>query len=378
VTAATATPATAPAKAAISLANLKHALRVTGLANSKASLIPVLQGVHMQQIDDGLALEATDLDIHIRVIMPELGGPAEPLITPAKKFNDWAKLLTGEDVKISATESRATVQCGRAKAVLPLMPPDSWPMRPVIEGEAVTLTQGVLARALRFTLLTVSDDQSRMTLTGIKLEGDGNTLRLISTNGTCLMLYSAPFTEKINLLIPGRMAEVLIALMAKETANVDAVFDEKAILATIDAEIKTEVAHKLITGGYPNWPAVMPKKNTTSVKVSVPELLASLERCAILSDEKSGAIDLKFNAGEIALHSADQAHGEADETVPCEGGPATELHTRINSDFLKALLRKLDGEITIALPEVAGNALLFKAQPHEGETLDYVVMPMRV
>jgi DNA polymerase III sliding clamp (beta) subunit (PCNA family) len=86
---------------------------------------------------------------------------------------------------------------------------------------------------------------------------------------------------------------------------------------------------------------------------------------------------LRF-AGEITISAASALNGEAKETVDCQGAPANELHTRINGGYLRDLLKKLSGEIRIALPDHNKKALLFKAEPHEGESVEYIVMPMQV
>ena len=46
----------------------------------------------MQQVAAGLALEATDLDIFIRVTLPEFpGGPQQPIVTPCEKLKRMDK-----------------------------------------------------------------------------------------------------------------------------------------------------------------------------------------------------------------------------------------------------------------------------------------------
>ncbi len=161
-------------KASISLGNLKHALKITALANGKGNVIPTLQGVRMEQISTGLALEATDLDVFIRVVLPELGGPQKPVITPAEKFHAWAKLLDGKDVTLTTSGTRATVKCGRAKVVLPLIAHGNWPSNEIfnLKADGVTLTQGAFARALSFAQIAVSDESSRYTLNGIQMQGE--------------------------------------------------------------------------------------------------------------------------------------------------------------------------------------------------------------
>jgi DNA polymerase-3 subunit beta len=374
-------------KASISLGNLKHALQVTAQAKSKsANIVPILQCVRIEQIDAGLAVEATDLDVFIRVVLPEIAGPQNALITPAEKFHQWAKLLDGETVSITSDSKRATVKCGRAKAQLPLLPASNWPANTIyaLKAEAddkgITLTQGALARALGFALIAVGEDNNKhnLALSGIQLSATGGKLHVASSNGYCLMLYTIPCDDKINLLLPGRLVRVLMPLLTDEDGGVDLAFSENQILANIDADRKMYVGSPRPTGRFPNYEPLIPKDKRVDVRLKVEELKTSLDRCTLLSDEKSGAIDLTFAGGELTVHAANALHGEADEVIPYTGTLEAEFKTRLNAAFLRDLARKLSGELTIAIPDSNDKAMYFKATPHEGEALSYVAMPMRL
>lgn len=370
----------APGHAKISLANLKQALKTVGMAIERTATIPVLQCVRMEQVEDGLALESTNLDLYIRTVVAELGGPEKPILIPAAKFTAWAKLLDGEDVKITTTALRATVQCGRAKAVLPILSAAGWPDTTAtnIKGDGISLVQGQFARALKFALIAMSVEESRYTLNGIKAEGDGTSLRLIATDGHKLMAYTMPCGEKIDVLLPGRFVKTLVPLLTDEDGGLDLTMNDKSILATIFADNKLLVASNKLAGTFPQWQAIMPKDKRTTVTIKVADLLPSLERALLMSGEYT-ALDLRF-AQQLTVSAADANAGEATETVECTGGPADELHMRINGSYLLGLIKLLDSAATVdfGLPKDNMKPMLLKATPCEGETLDYIIMPMAI
>lgn len=370
----------APAKAAISLANLKHALKVVGAAIQRTATIPVLQCVRMEQLPTGFALEATDLDVSIRATVAESNGFEKPTVMPAEKLIAWAKLLTGDEVKLSTTDRRATVQCGRSRAVLPIVDAKTFPTLDFVSGaDAITLKQADLARALRFAQIAVSQEESRYTLNGILLQANGTTLRLVATDGHRMMVYSRPCEEKIgDTLLPSRFVKVLLPLLESADGGVDLSLDANKILASIAAAMPVHVASRKMTGTFPNWQAVIPKGQDTTITVDAAALLSSLERCYLLANE-NGAVRITFGES-IEIVGASSQDGEATETVDCAGGPAEPQLIGMNAAYLIEVLKRLSGEIQIALPTAvsATSALLLKATPHDGETLDYVVMPMRV
>lgn len=372
------TPAAAPAKSAISLANLKHALKVVGMAIDRTATIPVLECVRIEQLADGLALEATNIEIYIRAVMQDYNGPQTPTVIPAEKLIAWTKLLTGEVVRISKAATRATVQCDRARAVLPLVPATHWPSSETysIATKGVNFTQGSFARALKFALISVDSSASRYTLDGVQLNGDGMQLRIVATNGHCMTLYTVPSTEKIDLLLPTRIIKALLPLLDDEDGGVDIAFTEKVILASIDADMRFYVGGTRISGQFPNWQAVYPKDPRTNVTVNAARFLESLERTMLLSDERSNC--LRFTFGEqITIEGSSEQNGEAHESVDYVGKLDSPFRIALNGEYLISLAKKLSGDITIAVPADAQKPLLFKATPHEGETVEHIVMPMR-
>jgi len=54
------------------------------------------------------------------------------------------------------------------------------------------------------------------------------------------------------------------------------------------------------------------------------------------------------------------------------------LRVGVNAGYLIQLLKRLEGDVRIALPKTNQSPLLFKATPKDGETLDYIVMPLRL
>ena len=373
------TPEAAAIKAIIPLSELKHMLKIVAAAVKGTSTIPVLQCVRMEQIESGFALEATDLDVYIRAILQKHPGPKTPVLIPAQKFAAWTKLLSGDDVKISATDRRATMQCGRARATLPVWAADHWPRNDVykMKADGITLTQGDFARALRFALIAMSTEESRSTLNGILLQGDGEQLRLVATDGHRLMIYALPCTEKITLLLPGQFIRALLPLLTDEDGGIDLFSDDNMILCRIDGDMRISVGAPKLTGQFPNYEAVIPKTNTAEITANSADLLASLERSALLSDERSGLVTLAFDK-QITLTAASAANGESEETVDCIGSPQEALKIGVYAQYLIDLMKRLDGDVRIALPESNHMPLLLTAAPHEGETLSYIVMPMRL
>jgi len=224
----------------------------------------------------------------------------------------------------------------------------------------------------------VSTDSSRITLNGVLIEGDGTTLNIVSTDGHRLMKYTRPCEEKINLLLPSVLIKSLLPLLAGDEDGVDVTYSDKQVLLSVTGETPVFIGAPRLVGAFPSYTAVLPKKGRPEVIVKLQELLSSLERCALLSNDSGTAVVFEFGDGQIKLTSASAQNGEAEEMVSCEGSPKEPLRIGINAGYLIDLAKKLDGDLRIALPPSNNEPLLFKAEPADGESIEYIIMPLRV
>jgi len=366
--------------ASIPVSKLNQALKIVALAVERKVTIPVLSCLRMEQLPTGVALETTDLDLAIRAVLKdEKGGPKTPLVMPAEHFISWTKLLSGDDVKISSTDKRATLTSGRARAALPVFNVNQWPADtiPELAGDSLTFASDSLKRALSFAAISMSTTESRYVINGILLQGDGNKLQVVSTDGHCMTIYTVASHEKINLFMPAKLIKAVLPLMKDDDSALDLKFDDNRIMATIDDKTGSiYLASRKLAGKFPAWEAVIPSEKRVSIIADVRELLESLERCILLSEKDSGCVKLTF-ADQITIEASSTLNGEAHETVECEGHSDNPITIGVCGDFLLSLLRKLDGKIAIEIPPNNSSALAFKAEPHEGETLSYIAMPMR-
>ena len=376
-------PAAAEAvKASITTKNLQHALKVISGVVERATTIPIIQGVRFEQRQEGLAAEATNLDLSIRVLFGQESGLAAPIVTPAHKLAAWAKLLSGESVSMKAGESRLTVTCGHARATLPLYAEKQWPKLTFeTDGDELTLEVAELKRALGFTILASSVEESRYTLNAVLFTGDGNELRLVATDGHRMMVYTLAGKAKLNQTMPRGMVKALLPLL-DDAQGVELDFGKELIAATLPGDEPVFLTSRRVTGTFPHWEAVLPKSaDRVRVELPVADLLTSAERCALLSPVESNAIALEFSPDRLTMTSANAEWGESEETIELGALPLKEnVRIGLNARYLLDLLKKLDsaGKITLAIPASAGQPLLFQAMPAEGERIDYVVMPLRL
>ena len=372
------------AKLALPLKALQRATHLVGPAIERKTTIPILGNVKIEPADDAVEFIATNLDLAIRARVAVTGAKAgEAFLLPALKLESYAKLLEGAEVSLSLAESRATLRCGRSLTKLPLGALANFPS--VADAPAsprLRLKQAVLERLLRFVSFAVSNEESRYTLNGALLDVAGETLTMVATDGHRLAVYTVPVEtdDEFNFLAPGgflRALDKTLGADADAIVKIDA-SDENLFAALADGTGSVLLAHRRLTGQFPQWKAVMPKDATAILSVSAEATTAALRRALSFADEHTSAVKLSVAVDGIKLHSASENSGETDEAIDViASAPFEAFIIGFNGGYLVDALSRLEGQVELRF-NGSNTALLLRAAPHAGEQFEYVVMPMRV
>ena len=132
-----------------------------------------------------------------------------------------------------------------------------------------------------------------------------------------------------------------------------------------------------LSGQFPNFEAVLPKDNSKSISLHGDELAAAISRVAQFADERSRAVRIRLEKGELKLSASSTETGESEDSLETDyNGEALTIgfNAQYIIDFLKAAGH---GDVRLELkdPQSAG-----QLRPAESEDYKYryIVMPMRI
>ena len=367
-----------PTKVEVSLANLQRALKVIAPAIPGPSCAIVnLRSIRIEQLAEGLALQATDAEASIRALIPEMTQLSSVLVLPSDRFIPWIKLLEGDPVKISSTLSRVTVQSGKPKLSVPRLNFSPPSFKFTSEADGFQMDQVDMLRLLKHTSIAIGDEE-RFTLNGILLEADGETLYAVAMDGHRMAVYSRPLAKTFRYLIPERMLRLLLPVITEGNEYVRIQEEASGFLASVAADIPVSITCRKPNGTFPQWQAVMPKSFAATIMFNAETLLRSMGRCLLVGDQSSHAVAMEFTSTSINLRAVSALNGEADESVDAVGGPATPVTIGVNGTYLAQALKQITGNMQALLPDQAGRPILFRSEPAEGEIFNYIVMPLRL
>jgi DNA polymerase-3 subunit beta len=134
-----------------------------------------------------------------------------------------------------------------------------------------------------------------------------------------------------------------------------------------------------LTGNFPDFERVLPKDHPYSVVLDREELRKSVERVAQFSDERSRAVRMRVQDGELHIHSSLSETGESEESLPVEydGSP---VEIGFNAGYMLDFLRATtEAQVAFHFKDAhSAGELRPSGDGAANYKYRYVVMPMRI
>lgn len=351
---------------------------VSGIVDRKHTL-PILSNVLIEKRGDQLTWLATDIELQIRTqAHGSAAGDDAAVTVGARKLQDILRSLPeGASVSMLLEDRKLIVKSGRSRFNLQTLPAEDYPRMSLTEAEGVRfqLTQKCLKRLLGMVAFSMAHQDIRYYLNGMLLVAADNELKVVATDGHRLAYASeqldvnVPRTEAI---LPRKTVLELSRLLADSEDPIDIVLSGNQVLFRFGS---IELISKLIDGKFPDYDRVIPRNHSKLLSLPRIKLLQSLQRAAILSNEKLRSVRFLLSTGslKIASGNAEQEEAEEDIELGYQGEP---LEIGFNVTYLLDVLTNLDAEdIECWLHDVNSSALITLPG---NERFRYVVMPMRI
>src|SRR5947207_1775090 len=158
---------------------------VQGVVERK-NTIPVLANILIESAgENSIRISGTDLDVTIRCDADAESIKSQGAIcVQARKLFDIARLLPDAPVSFRKEENEwVTVECNRSKFRLPGIAKETFPELPGFKSTPLKLPAALLNLLIARTIFAITQEEGRYTLSGAKFELDGQTVRMVTTDG---------------------------------------------------------------------------------------------------------------------------------------------------------------------------------------------------
>jgi len=366
----------------VSKAELLRELTATQGVVERKTTIPILSNYLFEASGDKLSLTATDLDLSLRTSCAAKVKKEGSCTIPARKLYDYVKLLPDADITIKLLENHwVSIRCGRSNTKMVGMAKSNFPSLPVFPSAgAIKIPAAVLRSMIAKTGFAIATEESRYTLNGALMVLKPESITMVATDGHRLAHVERSgekfegVSGEMKTLVPKKAMDELKTLLDSDVETIDFAKDESTLFFRVGPRLLTS---RQLTGQFPNYEAVLPKDITKSIVVQGDDLGAAISRVAQFADERSRAVRLKLDKGELKLSASSTETGESEDSIEVDyNGDAMAIgfNAQYLLDFIKATG---SGEVKLELKDAQSAGQLRPAEA-EDYKYRYIVMPMRI
>ncbi|MFA7323078.1 MAG: DNA polymerase III subunit beta [Candidatus Nanopelagicales bacterium] len=346
--------------------------------------LPVLAGLVLTAGSDGLTLSSFDYEVSARVLIhADVEEPGTTLVS-GRLLADIARSLPGAPVTLMSEGTRIVITCGRSSFTLPTLPVEDYPQLPAMPKSSGEINAATFAEAVAQVAIAAGRDDTLPTLTGIRMEIEGQAITLAATDRYRLAVRNftwIPQSSAISTaaLIPART----LAETAKALANADLV--TLALAEAGEGLIGFEgngrrTTTRLLDGEFPKYRSLLPSESAGIATIETSVLTDAVKRVALVA-ERNTPVRLAFEGSEVILRAGAGEDAQANEAVESvlEGD---DIEIAFNPTYLLDGLAALDAPfVRMSFTQPTRPAVLTGAADPTSEMRDdyrYLLMPVRL
>jgi DNA polymerase III subunit beta len=294
---------------------------------------PALACMRLRGADE-LTLSVFDYDVSAQATVPVTAADGDTAMVAGRLFAEIVRSLPAQPVTLSTGGARMVLSCGASRFTLTALAAEGYPSPPALPPLAGTLGSDVLAAAAAQVAVAAGKDETLPALTGVRMEINGNKIRLVATDRFRLAvkeLHWDPAEPDIaaTVLVPARVlldatrtaapsAEMSVCLAAPAPDGNDAVIGFAA------SGQQTTV--RLLSSEYPRYEALLPTEFSSTAEIPAGLLADAVKRVALVA-EGGTPVRLTFSAGQLTLAagSGNEAQATEDLDVAFDGEDGVQI-----------------------------------------------------
>lgn len=364
---------------------LAHLQGISKVISTKNTL-PILDNFLFKLETNRLEITASDLESTLITGMKLENIEGEGSIAiPARILLDTLKEFSEQPLTFDINTDSLAVVISSEKGKFSIVGQNGidFPVLPAIKDDkkfSFTLEAEVLFSGITKTLFATADDELRPVMGGIFVEAGSDGLNFVASDAHKLVRYKradAKSEENASFILPKKPASLLKNILPREDSQVVLEFDDKNAFFTF-ADYK--VVCRLVEGNYPNYNSVIPSNNPRKVTIDRIELLNTLKRVSVFSNQASNLVKLELTGNQIKVSAQDIDFSiSAYERINCQY-EGEEMEIGFKSVFMLEILSNISSQdvvVELADPTRAG---LFLPSENESESEDLLMllMPMMI
>ncbi len=376
---------------------LNNAIQLVSRAVASRPSHPILSNllVTADEVTNKISLTGFDLNLGIQSSFDATVSQSGAITIPSRLLSEIVSKLPNESpvsLTVEELSDNILLKSERGSFNIKGIPSDDYPKLPFVEsGTSLEIDPSSFLQALKMTIFSSSNDESKQLLTGVNFKfkksilesaaTDGHRLAVILNNDQDLNLQENSDELKdsdfnLSVTIPTRSLREIEKLVSfKSDENSIKLFYDKGQVVFISSN--QIITTRTLEGTYPNYSQLIPDSFSKVFKFNKNSFIESLERIAVLADQQSSVVKINLNDDRYASISADaQDIGNAEELLPVIYS-GEKLEIAFNVKYLLEGLRVITSENVLLKCNLSTTPAVLV--PDDNITsFTYLVMPVQV
>ena len=377
--------------------DLNIAIQLVNKAVSARPTHPILSNILLtaDEVTNKISLTGFDLNLGIQTSFDAGVDKSGAITIPSKILSEIVSKLPSESpvtLKVEEDTENILLQSDRGSFNLKGIASDDYPKLPFVEsGTSLDINPAGFLQALKLTMFSSSNDESKQLLTGVNFKFKDQSLESAATDGHRLAVVLTSEGENFSKLeminnlnigddylsvtIPTRSLreiERLVSTKLKED-TIKLFYDKGQVVFISSNQIITT---RTLEGNYPNYGQLIPDNFSKVFKFERNLIINSLERIAVLADQQSSVVKININDDNFASISADaQDIGNAKELLPVSFN-CDQIEIAFNVRYLLEGLRVISSENILLKCNLPTTPAVLV--PDDDSSFTYLVMPVQI
>ena len=376
---------------------LNNAIQLVSRAVASRPTHPILSNllVTADEVTNKISLTGFDLNLGIQTSFDATVSQSGAITIPSRLLSEIVSKLPNESpvsLTVEELSDNILLKSDRGSFNIKGIASDDYPKLPFVEsGTSLEIDSSSFLKALKMTIFSSSNDESKQLLTGVNFKfkksilesaaTDGHRLAVILNNDQDLNTQDNSDDLKesdfnLSVTIPTRsLREIEKLVSCKQHENLIKLFYDKGQVVFISAN--QIITTRTLEGTYPNYSQLIPDSFSKVFKFNKNSFIESLERIAVLADQQSSVVKINLNDDRYASISADaQDIGNAEELLPVTYS-GEKLEIAFNVKYLLEGLRVISSENVLLKCNLSTTPAVLV--PDDNITsFTYLVMPVQV
>ncbi len=323
----------------------------------------------------GLLLEATDLDVGIRMHLPE-ADVSEPgvVVIPAARLLSVVREVDDETTTLTFEDGDLLLDTGRSHFKVRGEDPEGFPVLPDFPDSRLLEVPGTVLRdMIRRTVFATAKEPGRYALHGVLFKAQEERLELVATDGRRLAMATRNLggtqDAGLRVIVGAKGLSLLDRTMGEPAKDVTIALGERQVLFQVGGAL---VISRLIDGTFPAYEDVIPKGESQVFELGVGDFSSALRQASLLTTRDAMSVHFDIAPRLLTIRSRAPEVGEATVEVPIEydGGTA---NLGFNPVFLVDALKVMDPAGSVRFEFRDGKA---PGKLTDGDDYVYVIMPI--